>query len=115
MKKATGWGFAALLMTAGVPAADEPMVLNERQLDRITAGAEFIFPGVFLQEVPGTGAEPPPPGNLVIQFEEHSTQGVRGILQNSADPRWDAADPGFHLVPPRRVITGRVPNPDSGG
>jgi hypothetical protein len=102
----------AFLASTGVAAADEPVVLDEAQLDRMTAGVEPTFPGVFVVEVPGPEEAPPPPGDLVIQFEVHPTQAVMGILQNSADPRLDAADPGFHLDPPRPILSGRVHNPD---
>jgi hypothetical protein len=110
MRAATAFGFTAVFMMVGAATADGPMVPNEAQLDGITAGAELAVPGVFILELPGPDAEPPPPGDLVIQFEVHPAQDVRGILQNAADPRWDAADPGFNLDPPRPIITGRVPN-----
>jgi hypothetical protein len=38
MKTATTLGMAALLVTAGAAVADQPVVLTDTQLDRITAG-----------------------------------------------------------------------------
>jgi prepilin-type processing-associated H-X9-DG protein len=38
MKTATTLAMAALLVTAGAALADEPMVLTDAELDRVTAG-----------------------------------------------------------------------------
>jgi hypothetical protein len=69
-------GLAALLMTVGAETADGPMVLNEAQLDRITAGAEPTFPGVFILELPGPSKADVAPvlefpdGSLLLHVEQ---------------------------------------------
>jgi hypothetical protein len=105
MKSTVAAAAIALVASTGAATAHEPMVLSEAQLDRITAGARLTHPGVYIEELPG------PSGDLNIQFVVHPTEPITGILQKAAEPNWNAANPRFHLDPPRPVLSGRVPNP----
>jgi hypothetical protein len=51
MKTASTLGLAALLVTAGAAVADQPVVLTDTQLDRITAGAPTENISLNFQEI----------------------------------------------------------------
>jgi hypothetical protein len=66
MKAAMTLGLAALLVTAGAGMAEQPMVLTEAQLDRVTAGQGVVL---VLQKTGDDSLELSTADNVQIVFE----------------------------------------------
>ena len=74
MKTATTLGLAALLVTAGAAVADQPVVLTDTQLDRITAGLPTESMSLNFEEIKVQAVVK---GEIMVTFDEGKLDSIR--------------------------------------